>query len=58
MFGKRLCSKCAVGKYMRDVDEKEPFCPYLYCYGKKKCTMFKRAPKESGFDIFKLFKKG
>jgi len=57
MFGKKLCTNCETGKYYLITDTRSTFCPYLQCYNKGRCAMYKPQKKHILNFLHKLVKK-
>lgn len=45
MTRKKQCSQCLIGKYLLNLDDRSPMCPYLACHDGKRCGMYRRMTK-------------
>lgn len=56
MAFRKICPRCKTGKYTYELDPKSEACPYIGCWKKNKCALYKPLdkPSKTGFlDVFK-----
>lgn len=40
MFGKKICTKCKIGRESYMIDERSPICPYMESLRGRKCGCY------------------
>lgn len=47
------CGRCATGKYLYELDNHEPICPYMHCHNGKSCSRFVKIKNKRGNHLCK-----
>lgn len=53
-YSDQLCPKCKTGRDSYLLDNRSPFCPYLYLHKGDRCKMFEEIPRSEDDAEFEM----